>query len=115
MCAMKFRQVIRDQFLAPPKRIGFKERDYIKQQVTERDVIQESNSPWSSRIVLVKKKDGKLRFCVYYRGLNNVTVKDVYPLPRMDDSLAMLSNSRYFSTLDLYAGYWQVPMDEKSK
>ena len=57
----------------------------------ESNIISSSSSPWSSRIVLVKKKDGKLRFCIDYRGLNAITKKDVYPLPRIDDSLAMLS------------------------
>jgi hypothetical protein len=65
--------------------------------------------------VLVKKKDGKLRFCIDYRGLNKLTKKDVYPLPRIDDSLAILQKGQYFSTLDLYAGYWQIPLDENSK
>jgi hypothetical protein len=72
-------------------------------------------SPWSSRIVLVKKKNGKLRFCVDYRGLNKITKKDVYPLPRIDDSLALLQKGKYFSTLDLFAGYWQIPLEEMSK
>ena len=79
------------------------------------NVIQKSTSPLSSRIVLVKKKDGKLRFCIDYRGLNKLTKKDVYPLPRIDDSLATLQIGKFFSTLDLYAGYWQIPLDTSSK
>ena len=101
-----------------PNRVGFKEKEYIQQQVTEmleNNIIQPSFSPWSSRIVLVKKKDGKLRFCIDYRGLNSITKKDVYPLPRIDDSLAMLQKGKFFTTLDLYAGYWQIPLDPKSK
>jgi hypothetical protein len=65
--------------------------------------------------VLVKKKDGKLRFCIDYRGLNKLTKKDVYPLPRIDDSLATLQEGKFFSTLDLYAGYRQIPLDASSK
>ena len=78
-------------------------------------VIQPSQSPWASRIVLVKKKDGKLRFCVDYRALNSITKKDVYPLPRIDDSLAMLKKGKFFTTLDLFAGYWQIPLASDSK
>ena len=78
-------------------------------------IIEPSRSPWASPILLVKKKDGTMRFCVDYRKLNLVTVKDVYPLPRIDDSLAALSTGRYFSTLDLTTGYHQIPMAENSK
>ena len=53
----------------------------------------------------MKTKDGKLRFCDDYRGLNAITKKDVYPLPILDYSLAMLCKGKYFSTLDLFAGY----------
>ena len=60
---------------------------------------------WASGIVLVKKKDGPTRFCVDYRSLNNVTTKDAYPLPRVDDSLDQLAGSKWFSTFDLNAGY----------
>jgi hypothetical protein len=78
------------------------------------NVIRKSMSPWSSRIVLVKNKNGKLRFSVDYRGLNKITKKDVYPLPRIDDSSALLQKGKYFSTLDLLAGYWQIPLEEMS-
>jgi hypothetical protein len=101
-----------------PNRVAFKEREYIQQQVQEmlkNKVIQPSKSPWASRIVLVKKKDGKLRFCVDYRTLNSITKKDVYPLPRIDDSLAMLKKGKFFTTLDLFAGYWQIPLASDSK
>ena len=78
-------------------------------------VIQPSNSPWSSPIVLVKKKDGTHRFCVDYRRLNSCTLQDAYPLPRIDESLDQLSGSTWFSTLDLCSGYWQVEMDPADK
>jgi hypothetical protein len=63
------------------------------------------------------RKNGKLRFCVVYRKLNDVTKKDSFPLPRVDDTLDTLGGSNWFSTLDLYSGYWQVDVhpDDKEK
>ena len=85
------------------------------QQMLAQGVIQNSNSPWASPIVLIKKKDGSHCFCVDYRRLNGLTKMDVFPLPRVDDTLDMLSQTQYFSTLDLVAGYWQVRMDRDSQ
>ncbi|KAK8788355.1 hypothetical protein V5799_021870 [Amblyomma americanum] len=101
-----------------PYRVSSKERDAIRHQVTQMlqdDVIQPSTSPWASPVVLVTKKDGTLRFCVDYRRLNNVTKKDVYPLPRIDDSLDRLRHATYFSSLDLRSGYWQIEVDERDR
>ena len=79
------------------------------------DIIRESQSPWSSPIVLVKKKDGSVRFCVDYRKLNEVTVRDHYPLLRTEDILDTLNGSQFFTTLDLRSGYWQVPISKQDK
>ena len=78
-------------------------------------VIEESNSPWASPVVLVRKKDNTLRYCIDYRRLNAVTRKDSYPLPRIDESLDSLKNARYFSTLDLASGYWQIALSDDAK
>ncbi len=69
-------------------------------------VIQPFNSPWSSPVVLVKKKSGEYRFCIDYRRLNAVSKRNVYPLPRIDDVFDRLAGSKYFSTLDFANGYW---------
>ena len=74
-------------------------------------IIQESNSAWSSPTVLVKIKDGTKRFCIDYRRLNQAKKVDAYPLPHIEDSLNTLGGARFFCSLDLASGYWQVEMD----
>ncbi|CAF0778308.1 unnamed protein product [Didymodactylos carnosus] len=81
----------------------------------ESGTISESNSPYASPIVLTSKKEGSLRFCVDYRGLNTITVRDAYPIPRIDSTLDSLQQAKFVSTLDLKSGYWQVEMDQESK
>jgi hypothetical protein len=80
-------------------------------------VIEESEGPWSSPVVLVRKKNGDNRFCVDYKKLNYVTKKDCFPLPRTDDTLDTLAGAKWFSTLDLKSGYWQMALhpDDKEK
>ena len=99
------------------RRMPFAVRKEVAKQLKgmhEKGVIQPSNSPWASPVVMVRKRDGSYRFCVDYRGLNGVTKPDTSPLPRIDDLLDQLGAAKYFSTLDLAAGYWQIQMHPDS-
>ena len=69
----------------------------------------------ASAIVLVREKDGSLRFCIDLRHLNNRTIKDAYSLPRIEETLDCLNGAKIFTSLDLKSGYWQVEMEEESK
>ena len=101
----------------PARRVPFVYRERISSMVKEMQhlgVIKPSSSAWASAVVLVPKKDGTYRFCVEYRRLNSLTRKDVHPLPRIDDILDTLGGTKYFSTLDLAAGYWHIDLDTES-
>jgi hypothetical protein len=75
-------------------------------EMLDKGIIRPSRSPWASLIVLVKKKNGSIRFCIEYRKLNAITIRDAYALPRIDDSIAALSGNEFFSNLDFKAVYW---------
>ena len=89
--------------------------DQEVQKMLDHDIVEESASPWSSNVVLVAKKNGKLRFCIDYRKLNSLTCKDSYPIPKIDACLDTLGGAKYFSTLDLRSGYWQVEIAESDR
>jgi hypothetical protein len=100
----------------------YKETDekgkFIKKEVEQllkMGKIRESKSPWASPVTLAKKKGADYRFCIDYRRLNDVTKKDSYPLPRIDELLEKYKTARWFSSLDLAAGYHQIEMEEKDK
>ena len=78
-------------------------------------VIRPSNSPWCNAVVLVRKKDGSLCFCINFRRLNSLTVKDSHPLPCICETLESLAGAAHYTTIDMNSGFWQVPMDEESK
>ena len=102
----------------PVRRTPFALRGKIEEMVQEmlqQGVIEPSWSPWASPIVLVKRKDGGVRFCVDYRKLNAVTKLNEFPLPRIDDTLDLLAGSCFFTTLDLVSGFWQVRMEPTSQ
>jgi len=93
-------------------------QDVIDTQVADmlrHGVIERSNSEWASNVVLARKKDGSMRFCLDYRALNAITHQDSYPLPRIDSCIDAVKNSTYFSTLDLRAGYFNVPIHKADR
>ena len=103
---------------AQPYRASHASREVIAKEVQrQRDlgVIEPSSAEWAFPVVLVPKPDGTMRFCVDYRQLNEVTVRDVYPLPRMDDCIDFLGDAKVFSTLDCNSGYWQIPVANEDR
>ena len=103
-----------------PRRLPYHDRAEVEKQVRDmlaQGAIQPSASPWSSPIVLVKKKDASYRFCIDNRKLNSVIKIDAHPLPRVEDLLEALNGNTIFSTLDHRSGYWQIGMhpDDREK
>ncbi|XP_077997113.1 uncharacterized protein LOC144450384 [Glandiceps talaboti] len=101
-----------------PYRLPLATKDIVKQELDkmiEAGIVQPSQSPWASPIVLVPKKDGSMRFCTDYRKLNGITQFDPYPMPRIDEILDQVGQAKYISTLDLTKGYWQIPLDKDAR
>ncbi|KAG1941073.1 interleukin-1 receptor accessory protein-like 1-A [Pimephales promelas] len=96
--------------------LGFwnEEETHLKKML-DSGIVVPSSSEWASPIVLVRKKDGGVRWCVDYRQLNDLTIKDAYPLPKIEECLDVLGGAKTFSTLDLQSGYWQIEMNRKDR
>ena len=85
------------------------------EMLMEYDMIEPSKSPWACGVVMAKKKGGQLRFCCDFRYLIAVTIKDAYPIPRIDESLSKLGDAKFFTTLDLGSAFWQVPLRKQDR
>ena len=100
----------------PPYRLSPKEHEELQAQIDDllaQGHIRPSSSPYGAPVLFVPKKDGRWRMCVDYRALNKQTVRDRYPLPRIDDLLDRLGKARHFTTLDLASGYHQIVVKEE--
>lgn len=100
-----------------PRPVTEEQKRVIKEEIDimlRENVIRPSHSPYAQEVVLVLKNTGDWRFCVDYRSLNKATVPDAYPLPRISDLIGSIKRSKFFATLDLKAGYWQIPMQKDS-
>ena len=101
-----------------PYRAGFKEREFVATEIDKMlrsGVVEPAQSAWASPVAIVPKADGSHRFCVDYRRLNEATIRDAYPLPRMDDHIDSLGEASVFTTLDCNSGYWQIPIREEDR
>lgn len=102
----------------PPYRVSHRERQIIQAQVSDMEkqgVVKPSRSAYASPVVLVRKKNNEWRFCVDYRKLNELVKDDPYPLPLIQDILSYLNGCQWFTTLDMNAGYWQIPIKEEDQ
>ena len=100
----------------PPRRVPVAfatEEENVIKQLEQQGVIRKSSSPWASPICLVRKRSGKIRPCVDYRRLNAVTIKDAFPLPRINDCLDAVAGAELFSSLDLTSSFHQVPIKKE--
>ena len=88
---------------------------YLKEEIQylpDNDCIEPSQSEWSSPCILVPKPDGTYRMCTDYRKVNNLSKTDTFPIPRMDDCIDKIGNSKYITKFDLLKGFWQIPLTE---
>lgn len=105
-------------FKERPRPIHPRDREAVRQHLKElldAGIIKESESPFSSPVVLVRKKNGSIRLCIDYRKLNARTIKDAYALPNIEETFSALNGAKWFSVMDLKSGYYQVEMAEEDK
>ena len=98
-----------------PYKVDSEKREIMKKEIKklkEMGWIRKAHGPWASPVVMVKKKDGEIRFCVDYRKINAITTTDAHPLPRIEELLEQFSESKWFSSIDLASGYHQIKMKE---
>ncbi|CEO96193.1 hypothetical protein PBRA_009722, partial [Plasmodiophora brassicae] len=102
----------------PPRRLHPHLEDQVRdtvQQLLKVGTIRPSTSPWAAGVVMARKANGGFRMAIDYRRLNDVTIGDAYPMPRVDDALAAMQGASWFSAFDLTSGYWQVPVAEEDR
>ena len=101
-----------------PYKVPFSKEEGVRNELNKllkEGIISPSASPWSSPIVLVRKKDGSTRMCIDFRRLNSKSMEDQFPLPNIEETLIKVRNSRFFSTLDMKSGYWQIPIAKEDR
>lgn len=101
-----------------PCRLSYYEKEQVRDTIVDlkkTDVIEETSSHFARPILLVRKKNGEARMCVDYRALNKLTVKDKHPIPLIDNQIDGFRDQRYYTSLDLYSGYYQVPVVRDSR
>ena len=102
----------------PPRRAPLHMQEEVDEQIQkmlDQGVVEKCQSPRAAPLVIIKKKDGSNRICVDYRRLNQLTLKDAYPLPRIEDNLDAVNGAVVYSTLDMTSGYYQVEMADEDK
>ena len=105
---------IRQKLRRTPLCFEKEEKEHLDQML-QKGIIETSSSDWASSPVLVRKKDGSLRYCIDFRALNKITTKDAFPLPNMSDCLESLKGSNFLSTLDMQAAYWNITVHKDDK